>query len=184
MYSIQLQSNGVGSYWEGQPNFHAEEAVGAQTISVSPEFVRKVMLAVPTVKAGSCETHIKHLAQTGKKTLVFSADGSSASCEFNYSDDEKVNAAVAAFGAIAETMDYGAKLEHTHRFDRLGLDAQLDFLTSEAKEGRAIELQNIAAALRSIVDDERVIDRARRKAARLLQDAVPATPAESAPSLR
>jgi hypothetical protein len=175
----------MGLYWEGQPYFNADEAVGVQKISVSPDVLRKAILASPAVKAGSCETHSKHLAQTGRKTLVFSVAGSSANCEFNYSDDEKVNAAVSVFQAIAETIDYGRKLEHTHRFDRLGLDAQIDFLISEAKEGHAIELQNIAPVLNSIVNDERVIDRARRKAARLLQDAVPSPAAASeAPSLR
>jgi len=183
-YSIQLQSDGFGLYWEGQPYFNVHEAVDAKRISVSPDFVRKVMLAVPTIKAGSCETHIKHLAQTGRKTLVFNMAGSSAKCEFNYSDDEKVNSAVSVLQAIAEMIDYGSKLEHAHRFDRLGLDAEMDSLTAEAKDGRAIELQNIAPVLNAIVNDERVIERARRKADRLLQDASPspaASPSESSP---
>jgi hypothetical protein len=81
--------------------------------------------------------------------------------------------ATAAFEAIAETMQYGARLQHEHRFDRLSLDAEIDSLVAEAKEGRAIELQNIAPVLQSIVDDDRVIDRVRRKTARLLQDAAP-----------
>jgi len=38
--------------------------------------------------------------------------------------------------------------------------------------------------LKSIVDDERVIDRARRKAARLLQDALPSAEATDAPNPR
>jgi hypothetical protein len=79
----------------------------------------------------------------------------------------------AAFQAIAETMQIGATLQHLHRFDRLGLDAEMDTLAAEAKEGNAIEMQNIAPTLQSIVDDERVIERVRRKAARLLQPAEP-----------
>jgi hypothetical protein len=50
----------------------------------------------------------------------------------------------------------------------------MDSLISENKDGRAIELQNIAPVLQSIVDDDRVMERVRRKAARLLQDAAPA----------
>jgi hypothetical protein len=129
-----------------------------------------------TVVVGNCETRNKHLARTGQKSIAYARPGSDtwASCTFNYSDDKALMDAATAFQAIAETIQTGERLEHTHRFDRLGLDAQLDFLTSEAKDGRAIELQNIAPVLRSIIDDDHVIDRARRKAARLLQDAAPA----------
>jgi hypothetical protein len=94
-----------------------------------------------------------------------------SACTFNYSDDKALMDAVAGFQAIAATMQTGARLQHAHRYDRLALDADMDSLGEAVKNGTAIELENIAPVLQSIVDDERVIDRARRKAARLLQDA-------------
>lgn len=42
-------------------------------------------------------------------------------------------------------------------------------LEEEIKAGRAIEVGNIAPTLRSIAEDPRVIDRVRRKAARMLE---------------
>jgi hypothetical protein len=131
------------------------------------------------VVAASCETKMKHLAQTGAKHIAYASSGSDsvASCTFNYSDDKGLMDAAAAFQAIAETMQTGDNLAHSHRYDRLSLDAQLESLVGEVKDGRAIEIKNIAPVLQSIADDERVIDRARRKAARLLQDA----PAEPSP---
>jgi hypothetical protein len=173
-YSIQLQSNGLGAYWLGQPYFNLEEAVGPQKIRFGQSTIRSAMAAWIVVKESKCETHSKNIAQTGRKTIIFHSGGAAAQCEFNYSDDDRLNAAVSVFEAIAETMQYGARLQHEHRFDRLGLDAEMDSLISENKDGRAIELQNIAPVLQSIVDDDRVIDRVRRKAARLLQDAAPA----------
>jgi hypothetical protein len=159
-----------------------EAGTGASAATRRPIVVTKATMdrlrgGYKTVVTGNCETKIKHLAKTGAKQVAYTMAGSDvwASCTFNYSDDKDLMEAVAAFQAIAETMQFGDKLEHTHRYDRLGLDAQLDFLSAEAKDGRAIELQNIAPMLQSIVDDERVIDRARRKAARLLQDAMPAS---------
>jgi hypothetical protein len=151
-------------------------------ITVSQATMNRIRGGYRTVASGVCETRTRHIAQTGAKHIAYTMAGSDAwsSCTFNYSDDKTLMDAVAAFQAMAETMQMGERLEHTHRFDRLGLDAQLDFLTSEAKEGHAIELQNIAPVLQSIVDDDRVIERARRKAARLLQDAVP--PAASVPA--
>jgi hypothetical protein len=142
-----------------------------RAIVVSKATAERLRGGYKTAVIGNCETKSKHLAQTGVKSIAYARPGSDvwASCTFNYSDDKDLMEAVAAFQAIAETIQLGEKLEHTHRFDRLGLDAQLEFLTAEAKEGRAIELGNIAPVLQSIVEDERVIDRARRKAARLLE---------------
>ena len=147
-----------------------------QPITVTRATSERLRAPYKTVVSGNCETKAKHIAQTGTKRLAYTMDGSDvwSSCTFNFSDDAAVMDAAAAFQAIAETLQYGARLQHEHRFDRLGLDAEMDSLISENKDGRAIELQNIAPVLQSIVDDDRVIDRVRRKAARLLQDVVPA----------
>jgi hypothetical protein len=158
-------------------------------ITVTKATSDRLRSAYKTVANGKCETKLKHLAQTGTKRLAYTMDGSDvwSSCTYNYSDDAALMDATAAFEAIAETMQYGARLQHEHRFDRLSLDAEIDSLVAEAKDGRAIELQNIAPALRSIVEDDRVIERVRRKAARMLQDAgvAPASvTAAAAPSAR
>jgi hypothetical protein len=154
-------------------------------ITVSQATMDRLRGAYRTVASGNCETRAKHIAQTGVKHIAYTMAGSDAwsSCTFNYSDDKALMDAAAAFQAIAETIQMGDKLEYTHRFDRLGLDAQIAFFSEEVAAGHAIELQNIAPVLNSIVNDERVIERARRKAARLLQDASP-PPSASAASPR
>jgi hypothetical protein len=149
-----------------------------QALTVSEATQDRLRAGYKAVVGGACETKVKHLAQTGAKRIAYTAGASDAwsSCTFNYSDDKGLMDAVSAFQAIAETMQTGEKLQHSHRYDKLGLDAQLESLVNEAKEGRALEIQNIGPVLKSIAEDERVIDRARRKAARLLQDAVSAEP--------
>lgn len=155
-------------------------------ITVSQATMDRLRAAYKTVASGNCETKAKHIAQTGVKHIAYTMAGSDAwsSCTFNYSDDKALMDAAAAFQAIAETMQMGEKLEHTHRFDRLGLDAQIAYFSEDVAAGRAIELQNIAPVLNSIVNDERVIERARRKAARLLQDASSPSAPPSATSPR
>jgi hypothetical protein len=168
-WSIQVREdaehNLVGRY----------EVPGGTTraITVTKATAERLRGGFKTVVVGNCETKTKHLAKTGQKSISYARPGADVwpGCTFNYSDDKGLMEAAEAFQAIAEAIQTGDKLEHTHRFDRLGLDAQLDSLTTEMKEGRAIELQNLAPVLQSIVDDERVIDRARRKAARLLESA-------------
>ena len=93
-----------------------------------------------------------------------------AECTFNYSDDAGLMGATAAFLAIADTMQRGERLQHDLRYDRLGLDAEMESLVAAQKDGSAIEIGNIASILQTLVSDDHVIDRVRRRAARLLQD--------------
>jgi hypothetical protein len=168
VYSIALAVSGNGRYREG------DEQPGR--VMTASDATMATLLAVRNrVVPGTCETHHSNIAKTGRKTLTVYMDGpgegAKVACEFEYSDDARLNAAVAAYQAMAESMQFGTRLEHAHRFDRLGLDAEMDALIAENKAGRAIELQNIAATLQSIEDDERVMERVRVKAGRLLQAA-------------
>jgi hypothetical protein len=178
-WSIEIAADGKGRYdllSEGA----RPSATTMQPIVVTPATVSRLRGGYHAVERGSCETRSKGLAKTGAKHIAYTSGGSDAwsSCTFNYSDDKALMDSVAAFQAIAETMQFGVTLEHQHRYDRLGLDATIDNLAAEAKDDRAIEMQNIAPVLQSIVEDDRVIERARRKAARLLQP--PDSPASSA----
>ena len=65
-------------------------------------------------------------------------------------------------------MDEGRTIDHLHRYDRLGLDAELESFSREVSEGRALELGTIAPTLRSIADDPDVMQRVRTRASALL----------------
>ena len=168
-YAIYLDDKGVGSYREGAA------AEGAK-LQVSAATVKTIFAARRTIQTGHCETKFKGIASSGKKALRYFDNDVVTECVLNYSDDRKVNAAVDAFMEIAETMQEGEKLAHEHRFDRLGLDAEMDFLIDEVKNGRAIEVQNIAPVLQGIVADDAVMERVRRKAQGLLDQYVDAAP--------
>jgi hypothetical protein len=115
-----------------------------------------------------CETKAKNMAETGRKTLTYSAPDGAGSCTYNYSDDERVQGLTAIFRGLAETMDEGRRLDYLHRFDRLGLDAELELLSQEVSEGSARELETIAPSLRSIASDPEVMQRVRARAGVLL----------------
>jgi hypothetical protein len=87
---------------------------------------------------------------------------------YNYSENKDVQSITEIFQGMAETMDEGRQLDHLHRFDRLGLDAAITFLAQEVSAGRALEVGTIAPSLRSIADDEDVIQRVRARARTLL----------------
>ena len=186
-YDIRVDRNtGHGFYHgsEGTTPPAAAETTSAETpISVDPQTLKKLFAAVPFVEAHRCESHSKNLAQTGKKILRYQQNDVVAECTFNYADNDRVNTATTLFMAIGETMMMGDRLAAKLRFDRLGLDVEMDNLESALNDGRAVEVGNIAPVLESIQNDERVMERVRRKAAHLLETAgVPV--AESGPSER
>jgi hypothetical protein len=138
-------------------------------ISVSAATMKRLSAGDSKVNSGQCETKQKNIAQSGTKTIFYSLGISLSRCTFNYSDDEDLNATAATFQEIAETMQAGERLKQKHRFDHLGLDAELDSLLAKAKDGSAIELQNIAPILKSIVEDDEIMSPSRRKAKSLLE---------------
>ena len=177
-YSVELdEATGRGLYRALAPGAVAVSSEGGtgpdagQPIAVPAAVLGKMFAAVPLVKSNRCDSHRKGIAQTGTKTLRLEGGEAVAECSYNYSDDERVNAATAVFEAVAETMQYGDRLRSKLRFDRLGLDAEMDGLQTALTEGRALEVGNIAPELQKIANDDRVMERVRRKAAHLLESA-------------
>ena len=167
-WKLDLAKDGSGAFTN-----LANAASSEQPVRVSAAVEAKIAAAYPIVQSGKCETKLKNIAKTGKKTLSYRAEGSTAaaSCSFNYSDSDALNTLADTMLAVSETMQAGERIAQKHRYDRLGLDAELDVLTDEVRNGRALEIANIAAVLQSVANDERVMERVQRKAARLLQDA-------------
>jgi hypothetical protein len=169
-FTLTIYSDATGTY-EGEAAIAGEVREG--DTPAPPELFRRE-LTVSKALAGrvfslagklkdfkmECETKAKNMADLGKKTLTY-----------NYSDDEKVQELTATFRGLAETMDVGRRLEFLRRFDRLGLDAELELLSSELRDGRARELGTIAGSLRMIAGDADVMQRARTKAGALLATA-------------
>ena len=115
-----------------------------------------------------CASKAKNIADTGTKILSYAAPDGSGSCTYNFTENKDIESLTETFLGITETMDRGRELDHLHRFDRLGLDAAITFLTQEVSEGHALELGTIAVSLRSIAGDPEVIERARARATKLL----------------
>ncbi len=167
-WEIELGADRSGSYRE------LAEGAPSQPMHVSEAVWKKLQAGTRAVRNGRCETKQKGIAQTGKKTFSMTNGVALKSCSFNFSDDESLNVAGSAFIALADTMQQGAKLQHDLRFARLALDPDIDTLLEGVTAGRSLEPGNISPVLQSIVADDHVIDRVRRKAARLLQTAAPA----------
>lgn len=179
-WSIEIGRDGLGRYRD--LSVANDASAVQQPLRVGVATYHRLAAGFGKVRAGNCETRIKHLANTGTKKISYRGPGDTwVSCTFNYSDDKGLMDAAAAFQAIANTLQEGQQLEHLHRYDRLGLDAEMDGFVKEVSDGDAIELGNIAPVLQAIVEDERVIERVRRKSARLLQNAGAQPDSQQAP---
>ncbi len=118
-----------------------------------------------------CASKAKNIADTGKKTLTYSGSDGHGSCTYNYSENKSVTSLTETLQAIAFTLDEGRRLDYLHRYDRLGLDAEMEALTHEHEMKRALELGTIAPTLTSLANDDALMQRVRMRAVKLLDQA-------------
>jgi hypothetical protein len=139
---------------------------------LKPELVDRLFQQVAASnRFHPCESKVKNVANTGRKTLTYAsgATGDSATCTYNFSENKAVTALTDIFFALEQTLEQGQKLEHDHRFDRLGLDQDMSYLVDAARENRAQGLSLIAPVLLSLVNDPAVLERVRTAAGKLLE---------------
>ena len=115
----------------------------------------------------SCESHLK-VAFQGWKMLSYTGPHGSGSCTFNYSKDKEIQTLGDSVEAVAETILEGARLELLLQHDRLGLDAEMEFLTEAVGDGRAQQVCAIQEILERLAEDDSVLERVRKRARALL----------------
>ena len=139
---------------------------------MSPQFAAKVFDAARRHNwfNESCESHLK-VAFQGWKTFTYTGEQGQGTCTFNYSKDKEMEELGDSVEAVATTILEGARLELLLQHDRLGLDAEIAFLTEAVGDGRAQQVCVISDILKRLVDDDEVLDRVRKRARTLLQQA-------------
>lgn len=178
-FTLRLREDGTGSYQADQVETAATatsmRGQAAQhidrSIKLTSGTVTKIFKAARTANHFNieCASKAKNIADTGKKTLTYTGADGSGSCVYNYTENKSVDALTNIFLAIAYTLDEGRRLEFLHRYDRLGLDAEMISFSGELEAGRALELGTISPALAAIADDTALIQRVRLKAQKMLE---------------
>jgi hypothetical protein len=178
-FKLSLQEDGKGTYLADQAEMPATQTSSRgqaaqhidRSINLTPGTVAKVFKVARALNhfEVECASKAKNIADTGKKTLSYSGPDGSGSCTYNFSENKNVDMLTDIFLGIAYTMDEGRKLEFLHRYDRLGLDAEMTLLAQEVQEGRALELGTISPTLVAIANDADLIQRVRLKAAKMLE---------------
>lgn len=185
-FTLTVQEDGVGTYQADEverptvpaaslpsAGAAAEQHI-ARPMTLSAAMTEKIFKAAQGAKRFSitCASKAKNIADTGTKTLTYTGVDGTGTCTYNYSEEKNVVLLTEWFQGIAFTMDEGRKLDYLHRYDRLGLDAEMQLMVQAIEEKNALELRNISSTLSSIASDTDVMQRVRVRAAALLGQAV------------
>jgi hypothetical protein len=170
---------------DGSGHFHSEgsgSSADGQSMSSEPldrpihvsKTIRESMFAGARKNkffAKVCDDGGKNIAFQGTKTLEYDGPDGQGSCTYNWSKSAQIDKLTDQFEAMAATLDEGSKLERQYEHGRLSLDSEMEILDQMVREGRAIEIENIAPLLQTLAGDEAVLQRVQRRARTLLKAA-------------
>ncbi len=170
-YTIELKADGTGSYRaEVRSPQSPDVQVVERPLVFSPATVGTVFEAVHQLRSSDtpCASKAKNIADTGTKTIDYRDQDGPGGCTFNFSENKAAVQLTDLFLGVENTLEEGRSLDFKHRFDRLGLDAEMASLAAAVDKGTALELANISGTLRSIAGDTELIQRVRLRASKLL----------------
>jgi hypothetical protein len=174
-WTLTLRPDGTGHFRSqaGKPEDDSKQEIVPpvvdRDIQVSAAYAARVFAAAERHQwfNETCESHLK-VAFQGWKTLTYTGPQGKGSCTFNYSKDKEIQDLGDSLGAVVETILEGARMELLLQHDRLGLDAEMEFLVEAVGDGRAQQVCVIHGILERLVQDDTVLERVRKRARMLL----------------
>ena len=179
-YTVTVQSDGKASF-NGTPHPDGTNDTDAyqQDFTMTEANRQKIFELAQKLNYfhGDLDSHLKHVAQTGKKTLQYDSAQVKGSATYNWSQNPDVQQLTHIFDGIATTIEFGRKLAFQYRFDKLGMDEQLKQLESMQASRGVEELEILQPMLHKIWKDPNLMNISRESAHRLLLiiDTPPAT---------
>jgi hypothetical protein len=174
-WTLTLRPDGTGHFRSqaDKPSVNAGQALATPTVDrdihVSAAYAARVFDAAGRHQwfNQQCESHLK-VAFQGWKTFTYTGPRGQGSCTFNYSKDKEIQSLGDSLEAVVQTILEGARLETLLQHDKLGLDAEMEFLTQAAGDGRVQQICVIQDTLQLLAEDDTVLDRVRKRARMLL----------------
>jgi hypothetical protein len=172
-YSISVASDGRAKYeCEAKISSESDDRETYQTeFQFSPVVRARIFeLAVQAhYFSGKIDSGNRKIAFTGAKKLTYLDAGRNNVAEFNYSTVGPVQQLTALFQGVAATMEFGRRLAHYQRYQKLALDDELRRMESQAQDNQLAELQAVQPVLREISEDKSDLNVVRARAQRLLE---------------
>jgi hypothetical protein len=172
-YSISLQSDGRARYEcsakispdsEDQETYHTEFGFSDATRTRIFELAARAHYFSGEIDSGK-----RKLANTGVKKLSFKDGQREFTAAYNFSSLPAVQQLTALFQSTSATLEFGRRLAHSHRYQKLALDDELKRMEDQARQGDLVELQAVKPVLQEIYDDTSVMNVVRARAQRIME---------------
>jgi hypothetical protein len=172
-YSISVQADGRAHYeCAARISEDSDDREDYQTDFVFTEATRARIFELAAQAgyfSGKIDSGNKKLAFTGAKKLAYKDDQRSFVANYNFSPQPAVQQLTALFQNVTATLEFGRRLAHYHRYQKLALDDELKRMEDQARHGDLAELQAARPVLQDIFDDRSVINVVRARAQRIME---------------
>ena len=174
-YSIRVQSDRSARYQSsGRLSADSDDADSFDLdFTLAPETRQKIfeLAAKADYFQKDVDSHHKHIAFTGKKTLGYKDAQRSGESTYNYSPIPAVQELTSLMQGLSVTLEFGHRLEYDHHYQKLALDEELKRMEDLARTNQLVEVAAIQPILDQIVANQSVINVTRARAQRLLERA-------------
>ena len=180
-YSISVDDTGKAAYRADQlPPDGTPGEPYLLKFELSPATTMRIFEAARQANyfQGDFEFKGRRLANMGAKTLSYSDGAKQYQASYNYSQNPAILQLTDIFEHLSATLEFGRRLAYEHKYDRLGLEAELESMTDQEKHGNLTDVQVDAPILQAIADDSAVMNISRHRAQALLNKAKGTTTAE------
>jgi hypothetical protein len=172
-YSISVQSDGHASYeCTAKASLDSDDRETYQTEFTFSDATRArifYLAAQARYFSGKIDSGNRKLAFTGAKKLSYRDDQRNFTTDYNFSQLPAIQQLTALFQNVAATLEFGRRLAHYHRYQKLALDEELKRMEEEARHGDLAELQVVKPVLQEIFDDPSVINVVRARAQQIME---------------
>lgn len=176
-YSISVQSDGRAHYeCVGRISQESDETENYQTDFNFSDTTRARIFQLTgqaNYFSGTLDSGKKKLAFTGTKTLSYKDGQRDTTASYNFSSVSAVQQLTALFQGVATTLEFGRRLSHYHRYQKLALDDELKRMEAEARAGELGEVSAAKPVLQEIYDDTSVMNVVRARALRIMEISTP-----------
>jgi hypothetical protein len=172
-YSISVESNGHAKYEcsvkispdsEDREKYETEFTLSDATRSRIFDLAEHAHYFDGKIDSGN-----KKLAFTGAKKLTYKDAQHDATAAYNYSQQPAVQELTRLFQGLDATLEFGRRISHYHRYQKLALDEELKRMENQAQGGGLAEIQAAQSVLQDVYDDPSVINVVRARAQRIIE---------------
>jgi hypothetical protein len=172
-YSISVDSGGHAKYeCSVKISADSEERESYQTHFTLSEATRARIFDLAAQAhyfSGKIDSGNKKLAFTGAKKLTYKDGQHDTTADYNYSPQPVVQQLTTLFQGMAATLEFGRRIAHYHRYQKLALDEELKRMENDARNGNLTEIQAAQSVLQEVYDDQSVMNVVRARAQRIIE---------------